>query len=186
MLQSKVDQMMQAYSSPENFLLIFNPSLQPSVLSNQSRAFTGTAPTLTTVKAGYGDKITIMWIMAQLENLNTFCGVKEKATFEQLEEFAKLITVNYSYLKITELMLFFAKFKLGQYGTFYGVVDPIVVTSALLKFMDERLILLNKFEKEQESIRKQEIEQKRKRFEVDRETWELIKSSEYIRWLWNS
>lgn len=177
--------MIQAYSSAENFLTIFNPSLQSTVLSNISKAYTGTAPTLTTVKAGFGEQTTETWIMAQLENLNTFCGVKEKATFDQLLEFARLIMASYSYLKVTELMLFFAKFKLGQYGTFYGVVDPIVITSALLKFMDERIIILNKIEKEQDIIRREELDKNRKGFEVNKETWELIKASEYVRWLWN-
>lgn len=35
-------------------------------------------------------------------------------------------------------MLFFYRFKQGKYGRFYGVVDPLVIMTALQEFLRER------------------------------------------------
>ena len=44
-----------------------------------------------------------------------------------------MIRVEYYYLKASELLLFFFKLKTGEYGHLYGVVDPMVIMSALIE-----------------------------------------------------
>lgn len=41
-------------------------------------------------------------------------------------------------MKVTELLIFFYRFKTGRYGHFYGSVDPMVVMEALGIFLKER------------------------------------------------
>lgn len=139
--------------------MTFNPGIQKMVFQNIERAYNGTAPSLAVVKSAYSYDIAVVWIMAQLENLNDFCGVKEKMNTEQMECVADLVLSEYFYLKITELMLFFYRFKCGKYGEFYGVVDPQKVMIALGKFDKENYAEKVRFDKAQ---REKELADKRK------------------------
>ena len=53
-------------------------------------------------------------------------------------------------------MLFFHDFKAGQYGKFYGSLDPLVVTTALKEFLAHRGALLDKYEDEEDTKRLEE------------------------------
>jgi len=51
------------------------------------------------------------------------------------------------YLKVSELMLFFHRFKAGKYGEFYGVVDPQRIMSGLNMFLRERVEEIAQYER---------------------------------------
>ena len=51
-------------------------------------------------------------------------------------------------------MYFFRKFKAGEYGKFYGAVDPLTITCALKEFCDDRRTILSRLEKEEDDRRK--------------------------------
>ena len=44
----------------------------------------------------------------------------------------------YHYIKLTEFILFVARFKLGRYGKFYGYFDTITIGEAFRKFLKDR------------------------------------------------
>lgn len=46
-------------------------------------------------------------------------------------------------------MLFFVRFKCGEYGRFYGVVDPLIIMEALSDFDDERAFQLDRYANEE-------------------------------------
>lgn len=98
----------------------------------------GDAPTLAVLNTTYGPMTAAMWLVPQLYNLSEYCGCKNKLESKALEECAIIIATNYYYLKVTELMLFFHRFKLGVYGRFYGAVDPLVITISLRSFVVDR------------------------------------------------
>ena len=50
----------------------------------------------------------------------------------------KTILANYGYLKVTELMVFFSKFKAGQFERFFGNFDAMVITNSLATFIELR------------------------------------------------
>jgi hypothetical protein len=117
------------YGDGESFAKKFNPSLQVVCAQNVERSFRGNAPSLALLGETYPDEQVNTWIIAQLMDLYKFAGVKEKPTFQQVLELSVMIRVEYYYLKASELLLFFFKLKAGEYGTFYGVVDPMVIMS---------------------------------------------------------
>ena len=117
--------------------------MQAKYVKQELRCFFGTAPSLTRVARVYGDEIAESWIEIQLHDLSVFAGCKDKMEVEQLESTAKAILYRYGKLKVTELMVFFQRFKAGLYGRFYGVVDGLVITSALNEFLQYRLMKLN-------------------------------------------
>lgn len=124
------------------------------VAENVERAFMGDSPTLTTVRLAYSNAIAEVWIMAQIENLNEFCGVNQKMEPLQMENVSRLILIEYHYLKVSELMLFFHRFKCGKYGEFFGVVDPQKLMTALNNFNKDRISEISKYENER---KKQEL-----------------------------
>ncbi len=118
------------------FMARFTPDLQADL--DEDTAIVGRYPLLADFRMCYGKGAAESWLMIQLNDLSEYSGVRLKLTTMQLEETARTILREYHYLKVTEIMLFLRKCKCGVYGKFYGSVDPMVITSALRKFVAER------------------------------------------------
>lgn len=151
---------MALYGDKQRFGIAFNPSLQKVITQNLERAYIGKAPTLAVVKEAFGIDPAEAWIMAQLEDLNEFAGVAVKMSLGQMEETSRLILQEYPYFKVTEFMLFLHRFKCGNYGTLYGVVDPLVIMQALFQFASERRAELAFYENRERERKKQEERRK--------------------------
>lgn len=145
-LQRKTTLVLEKYGSRDEFLVTMNPDTQIYAARHQDRAFFGDAPTLATLKAAYGPNTPTMWLLPQILDLVIYCNSKGTLNNRQAQFLADAIANDYYYLKVSEFLLFFYRFKLGNYGNFYGVVDPMLVTVALEKFVKER----------NEAIRRQE------------------------------
>lgn len=97
-----------------------------------------------------------MWLIPQLYDLSEYCGCKDKLRGRPLEQCASIIALEYFYLKVSELMLFFHRFKSGRYGRFYGAVDPLVITTSLRDFIRERNDAYAVHEQEKRKAREKE------------------------------
>lgn len=137
-LQNAINLLKNKYENITLFLSEENPSRQLSLCQDDEDCYLGDYPTLALVRATYGTEAPAMWLVPQLYNLSEFTGSKTKLEGVPLEECASIIATNYHYLKTSELMLFFYKFKSGRYGRFYGAVDPITILTALQEFVGER------------------------------------------------
>lgn len=127
------------FGDRNQFLQTFNPDKQIPWTKDESRCYFGTAPTLRQLNEVYGERTAEAWIFAQIVNFSVFSGAREQATAEQAREAAKLIYADYFFLKVSEMMLFFRQLKEGKFGVqFYGTFNPIVITQALKKFMNQR------------------------------------------------
>lgn len=152
---------------------------------NIDKCFTGDTPTLWQVRKAYSDDTLDSWLDIQLTDLINFCGVKGKDEFSRItDSVAAVIADNFGWLKLAELMLFFQYFKAGKYGHFYGSVDPMVITEALMSFIEfraERLVII-----ERERERKLRRQAEAKRAEQERRG-ELLTAEEWneLRWLFN-
>lgn len=111
-----------------------SPARQLSLCHNPEACFFGDFPTLSELRQAFNVSAAF-WIVPQLVDLSQFCGAAGKLQDNSLEQCAELIAQNYSYLRISEVMLFFYRFKLGRYGRFYGAVDPILIMQALQDFV---------------------------------------------------
>lgn len=161
--------MVARYGNREGLLMKANPTKQRDVANNPDMAFFGDFPTLSQLKV-LGDNTPIIWLIPQLVNLSEYCGSKEKLSPEQLEDLASVITTEYYYLKISELMLFFHRFKASHYEKLYGSVDPMAITRSLKEFVKER----------GQAIDEHDREEKRKRLEVAKAeacTWEEYRAT---------
>lgn len=138
------------------FMTKFNPSVQMTVCKEPRICHLGDFPTLGLLNMTYGTESSKMWLAAQLYNLSEFCGCKNKLEGAPLEECASIIANEYNHLKVTELMLFFYRFKNGWYGKFYGAVDPLVITTSLHEFVKERNVFFDKYNSELQDKRLEE------------------------------
>lgn len=107
----------------------------------------GDYPTIAQLGAEFDRKFPAAWMMAHLHDLSEFCGCKEKLSGHALQQCASTISMEFYWLKISELMLFFHRFKSGKYGRFYGSVDPLVITTSLRDFLKERSIAFAEHER---------------------------------------
>jgi len=155
------------FGNRDQFLLKVNPDTQTSFALKQKQAIMGDYPTLADICIAYGKTFSFQWLVPQITDLTLFTGAKN-LTKEQIRSLAKVIAAEYHYLKVTELLLFFHRFKTGRYGRFYGSVDPMVITCALREFLSERNSLIDIYEREQ---RAEAIEQEKELPAMTREQW---------------
>ena len=102
------------------------------------RCYFQNAPTLWAVNLAYGFGTAQEWLAYQITDLSEFSGARDKITDRQLDQIIQLITDDYGFLNMAEIMLFCRRFKRGLYYKFYGSVDPIVIMQGLNEFCRER------------------------------------------------
>ncbi len=137
------------YPDRETFFKAFTPDKQIRLREDIDKCFFGDAPSLSVLNATYGRQTAAMWLIPQLYNLSEYCGCRDKLQGNPLKECASIIASEFWFLTVTEIMLFFVRFKSGRYGRFYGSVDPFVIMTALRSFLDERAAAIERHEDEQ-------------------------------------
>lgn len=101
-------------------------------------------PTVGMLREAYGSDVVHTWVCVMVENLNDFCGVKQKMTNEQKEEVAHILMCECANLNIAEMGLFFDKIKRGTFGEYYGVLDTVRTMKLLKDYLNERRVAINK------------------------------------------
>lgn len=143
----------------------YNQDLQSRLLKIGS-TYAGLAkndniPTLGLLASTYGDETPIEWLVIQFGSLNDFAEVRSKISNAQIYELANLVLSEYYYLNAAEILLFIGKFKMGYYGTFYGAIDPMKITCALIQYVNDRRIDIERYEREKYRLQRQkEIEER--------------------------
>ena len=116
----------------------YSTSLQSMLLADTEKAYSEKSPTLSDLERMYGYGSSSLWVKTQLLTIDFASSTKEGADENALNEFSRLFVGQYHYIKLTEFILFVARFKLGRYGKFYGYFDTITVGEAFRKFLRER------------------------------------------------
>jgi hypothetical protein len=133
------------YGSEQDVLIKFAPNRQYEYVNGYlKQCFTNDVPSIRALNHTYNDSTARRWLVIQLTDLCLYAGIEKKPTIEGLENIADTIVINYGFLKLTELMVFFQRFKGGKYGKFYGVIDGMVITEALNQFLSFRSEQINK------------------------------------------
>lgn len=138
----------------------YSPSYQLEICGDSDMCFFGEYPTLATLKCYYGKNAPLAWLVPQLTDLAVYSGSKDKLSTEQYKQCAFIISSEYYYLKVSELMLFFHRFKAGRYGRFYGSVDPLVITTSLREFIKERAVAYERHDQEERERKERESQKK--------------------------
>lgn len=141
----------------EEELSRYNPSVYKYALQNPERCFEADTPTLVDLFKKYKTKqAPTEWLQVHLKSIIDLSGAK-------LEQQDAIFYMSYNlyqefyFLKLSELLLFFAKFVCGLYGKFYGRAEMETVQKGLKTFVkDEHMPYIAKKEKEEEWKRREE------------------------------
>lgn len=135
------------YGSPAEFMARFSPTIQRKLRElgiDYVEASRYDYPTVGELREAYGGEVVHAWMCIMVENLNDFCGVKQKMTDEQKEEVAHILMCECTRLNIAEVALFFDKIKRGVFGEYYGILDTVRTMKILKSFIAERSAAINK------------------------------------------
>lgn len=134
--------LLNKYPDPAQFILDYNPDLQFKLVrcnaTHSELALNDSIPSLGLLSSTYGDETPIEWLKIQFGSLNDFAEVSTKIAKEQLSELSEIFLSEYYYINAAEICFFIARFKSGKYGRFYGSIDPLKITSAMLDYVSER------------------------------------------------
>ena len=114
----------------------YNPDTQILFAEDVRKTIMGNYSTLNMLDIAFTDNSSAKWLVLHINDLNKFSGSKNMDE-KQAESLAYLLARKYKDMKFSILMLFFYKFKCGDFGRFYGKVDPMVITCALKDFVAE-------------------------------------------------
>ena len=176
-LAIKKNQIISKYGNGHSFALAFNPSVQLKCAMHVERALTGNVPTIRQLLYTYQMEHLQVWLMAHLEDLNEYTGVQHKMSTPQMKELANIIIARSKYLKASEILLFFHKLKAGDFGGFFGSVDPQKVGEYLNAFKQWRCEELSKVHNKK---RQEELERNRREWKktgITRQEYEKRKRS---------
>lgn len=148
----KVINLRETYPSLSAFGAAFSPQETARFARYPERCFTGEAPSLSRLDLAYGETASIVWLIAHLQSMQEAINVPNKMTVTQLDTCAQTISEEFSHLKTTELMLFFARLIGGAFPVeWYGYISPDKILKALREhFMPWRDQMLHTIHKQEE------------------------------------
>ena len=157
----------------------YSPALQGRLLAvgatHAELAMRDDIPTLGMLASAYGEETPVEWLVIQLGGISDFAEVKNKITSGQVYELADMVLSAYYYLNAAEVLFFIGRFKMGCYGTFYGAIDPMKITSALMQYAVERRQDIERQEREQDRLRRERESQERAEGRVSYEEYMELK-----------
>lgn len=114
----------------------YNPANQIKCMRNAERCIVGTSPTINDIRLNYGRKAASVWLEIQIRDFSEYVGGSMNEF--QFTSMSAIIIERFGYIKLTEIMLFFANLKSGMYGKFYGRIAPIDIMEKFRMFMQYR------------------------------------------------
>ena len=129
---------LQRWETRDSLLQTFRIAKQIELPNIPASCSSQNSPTLWTGNLAYGFVTSKDWLAYQITDLSEFSGAKDKITDRQLDQIIQLITDDYGFLNMAEIMLFSRRFKKGSYDKFYGSVDHIAIMHGLNVFCRER------------------------------------------------
>jgi hypothetical protein len=165
------------FGSAENIVSLFCAKNQYLCEQNLKNTYLGASPTLIRLRLAYGQGVAEAWLMGQIQDLYVFESVnyEDKQTVGQIEQTARAILTNYSYLNMAEVMLFFSRFKGGRYGKPYGNLSGREISSAINLFLKEREVEILALENEIKAKKLKERVEYEKKYAISFEEWEKLK-----------
>lgn len=97
-------------------------------------------PSISQIKAQYGEQMTVLYLTTWLDNLTAFLGKKYALTEVQTVETANLIFQRYPELNVADLRLVFESIKTGDCGvTLYGDINGLTILKIFETYFTNRL-----------------------------------------------
>ena len=120
------------------FLVAYSPNRQTEICHTPEACYVGDSPTLAMLNTCSGRRAAEAWLVPEIIDACLFCGLKEQPDTYQLEKLVQIIVVNFGYLSVDELQLFFFYFCSAHYRHFYNTFDPSIIILSLRDFLRDR------------------------------------------------
>ena len=137
------------------------------------------SPTLSTLSIAYpafvtrdGKKIentAITWMQGQLLAVCNFVNVSGKMTDWQLITLCQQIIADHPTITMMEFVLFCSRLRSGQYCSFYGTIDPLLILKAFSDFVEDRK---KDYWRKMEADRKEKAEREAAEAKKNAVSWE--------------
>lgn len=111
--------------------------IESGINSNRS-AFKSNSLKLSQFAKTYTKDNAYLMVELWLLDLSNYAGAGNKLNDDQIQQLAKYFYQDAYALNFAELGLLFNRIKKGQYGEFYGSVDPIKIMNYLMQFLKQR------------------------------------------------
>lgn len=147
--RTRLKNYLSKYGGMDSFLAKFAPDTQAACAKFPEACVLRDCPTLVDVRNMYGRDAAELWLSIELRDISEYGGAGSaalKPTAFEIDECARTLYSLYYHLKLSELLLFFAKLKGGAYGKFYGKVDLLMIGEAMQKFLKYRDTLIRRAE----------------------------------------
>lgn len=150
---------MTKYQSPSDVEISFSPMHWGYVINHAERAYQAACPTVSDYSEKFGIEYASLWIHAHILALYGSSSNRDKNVADGIKLFCDSFAAQVKGYKLSELMLFFARYKSGRYDNSYSSFDARRIGNAFFKeFLPERNRELDAISRHAEQMR---IEQRR-------------------------
>lgn len=109
------------------------------VINHAERAYQAACPTVSDYSEKFGIEYASLWIHAHILALYGSSSNRDKNVADGIKLFCDAFTAQVKGFKLSELMLFFARYKAGRYDNSYSSFDARRIGNAFFKeFIPER------------------------------------------------
>lgn len=140
---------------------VFAPMQWGYTLQNAERAYMADCPTLMQYDALYGEGSSAYWIELQVSGLFGTSTSKDNGLADGIRIFSQAFAQEVRQYKLSELMLFFARYKAGRYDNSYSSFDTKRIGNAFFKeFLPQRnaeIDIAVRHQQQQESMKRREL-----------------------------
>lgn len=151
------------WKSPSDIERVFSPQNWGYTSKNSEKAYYADCPTLQKYDEFYGEGNAEFWIYGQVIALFGSSSSKDAGVVDGITIFAQSFASQVKIYKLSELMLFFARYKAGRYDNSFSQFDARRIGNAFFKeFIPERSKEIESYErkrKNEEVLTRRELPQ---------------------------
>lgn len=130
---------MTKYRNPSDIDIPFSPINWGYAMNNVEKAYKAECPTIYDYSEKFGIEYAAMWIRSQVMALYGSSSNRDKGVANGIKLFCDSFTAQVKGFKLSELMLFFARYKAGRYDNSFSSFDARRIGNAFFKeFVPER------------------------------------------------
>lgn len=160
-MSSETKAFLTRYPTRGSVEMAFSPTKWPYAVANPERAYMADCPTLIAYDAAYGKGASEGWIYMQVLALFGSSASKDKELVDGIRLFSSSFAQEVRQYKLSELMLFFARYKAGRYDNSYASFDTKRIGNAFFKeFLPQRSMEMDaaiRRKEQEESLRRREL-----------------------------
>lgn len=153
------------YPTLSKIELVFSPSHWGHAIRHYQNAYTCRCICIGQLDIIYGPESSVTWVATQLTGLFLLSSSKDTGVVDCIRSFSKIFAQEIRQYKLSEMLLFFARFSVGHYGANNWSAYDLrrIGTAFFTEFLPERRQEIDFIEREkQHKQREQEWEERRK------------------------